>query len=431
MSSSNTPHLDRAALDAAQSDKLQSLFQTTLDDNSFYTTRLRAAGLDSAPESLAAFVSQVPLTTKQDFVNDQLENPPYGSNLAYPVDHYCRFHQTSGTTSTPVRWLDTSESWRWMVDSWQRIFEAAGATAKDRIFFPFSFGPFLGFWTAFEAASRMGCLAIPGGGQRSAARLQLIVDNQVSVLCATPTYAIRLGEIAAEEGIDLASANVRAIIVAGEPGGAIPATRSVIEELWPGARVFDHYGMTEVGPVSYECPQRRGVMHVMESSYIAEIIDPESLRPVPSGETGELVLTTLGRLGSPAIRYRTRDLVRAARETPCVCGSHELALEGGILGRADDMVVVRGVNLYPSAVEEVMRADGSVAEFQVEISDAGDLTELRLRIEPTKPDADQAKLADRLTQSLHRTFGLRFNVECAAPGTLPRFEMKAKRWTRT
>ena len=173
-------------------------------------------------------------------------------------------------------------------------------------------------------------------------------------------------------------------------------------------------------------------MHVMESSYIAEIIDPESRKPVPRGETGELVLTTLGRLGSPAIRYRTRDLVRAARKIPpAPAAATNWPSEGGILGRADDMVVVRGVNLYPSAVEEVLRADGSVAEFQVEISDAGDLTELRLRIEPKTPEADHAKLSDRITQSLHRSFGLRFNVECAAPGTLPRFEMKAKRWTRT
>ncbi len=420
-----------AEIEAAQLGKLRSLVKTTLASNPFYTAKLRAAGADRLPESLADFVSQTPLTTKQELVDDQLRNPPYGSNLAFPVDDYCRFHQTSGTTATPVRWLDTRESWSWMVDAWQRIFEAADTTAKDRIFFPFSFGPFLGFWTAFEAARRMGCLAIPGGGQRSAARLQIIVDNEVTVLCATPTYAIRLGEIAAEENVNLSAAKVKAIIVAGEPGGAIPSTRTLIEKLWPGARVHDHYGMTEVGPVSYECPKRRGVTHVIESSYIAEIIDPETLKPVAPGEVGELILTTLGRTGSPAIRYRTRDLVRAANNTACECGSYELALEGGILGRADDMVVVRGVNLYPSAVEQVLRNDGSVAEFQVEINTAGDLPELRLRIEPNGPDIDQTELSNRIGQSLHRAFGLRFNVECAAPDTLPRFEMKAKRWTRS
>src|SRR6185503_14726938 len=118
---------------------------------------------------------------------------------------------------------------------------------QDHVFFPFSFGPFLGFWLAFDAAARMGCLTIPGGGMRSAARLQTILDNQVTVLCATPTYAVRLAEVAAEEGIDLRDAKVRTIIVAGEPGGSIPATRSFIESLWTGARVIDHHGMTEIG----------------------------------------------------------------------------------------------------------------------------------------------------------------------------------------
>ena len=426
MNSLKTLHLDRAALEAHQLKKLHALLKTTLADNSFYTAKLRATGTDRLPESLDDFIARTPLTTKRELVDDQRRNPPYGSNRAFPIEDYCRFHQTSGTTSTPVRWLDTRESWNWMVSSWEHIFEAAGITAQDRIFFPFSFGPFLGFWSAFDAASRMGSLAIPGGGQRSAARLRTIVANAVTVLCATPTYAIRLGEAASEENIDLSGSKVRAIIVAGEPGGAIPSTRRLIEKLWPGARVFDHYGMTEVGPVSYEC--RRGVAHVMESAYFAEVIDPETLAPVKPDDIGELVLTPLGRLGSPVIRYRTGDLVRPANAARCECGSYELSLEGGILGRTDDMVIVRGVNLYPSAVEDVLRADGGIAEFQVDISTNSDLPELRLQIEPSAPGPDPSHLANHVEQALHRAFGLRFSVECLAPGTLPRFEMKAKRW---
>ena len=428
MNSLKTLHLDRAALEAHQLKKLHALLKTTLADNSFYTAKLRAAWTDRLPESLDDFIARTPLTTKRELVDDQRRNPPYGSNRAFPIEDYCRFHQTSGTTSTPVRWLDTRESWNWMVSSWEHIFEAAGITAQDRIFFPFSFGPFLGFWSAFDAASRMGSLAIPGGGQRSAARLRTIVDNAVTVLCATPTYAIRLGEAASEENIDLSDSKVRAIIVAGEPGGAIPSTRGLIEKLWPGARVFDHYGMTEVGPVSYECPSRRGVAHVMESAYFAEVIDPETLAPVKLDDIGELVLTPLGRLGSPVIRYRTGDLVRPANAARCECGSYELSLEGGILGRTDDMVIVRGVNLYPSAVEDVLRADGGIAEFQVDISTNSDLPELRLQIEPSAPGTDPSRFANHVEQALHRAFGLRFSVECLAPGTLPRFEMKAKRW---
>ena len=428
MNSLKKLHLDRGALKAHQLKKLHALLKTTLADNPFYKAKLRAASTDHLPESLDDFITRTPLTTKRELVDDQRRNPPYGSNRAFPIEHYCRYHQTSGTTSTPVRWLDTRESWNWMVDSWEHIFESAGITPQDRIFFPFSFGPFLGFWSAFDAANRMGCLAIPGGGQRSAARLSTIVDNAVTAICATPTYAIHLGEAAHEENIALSATKVRAIIVAGEPGGAIPSTRGLIENLWPGIRVFDHYGMTEVGPVSYECPSRRGVAHVMESAYLAEVIDPETLAPVKPDDIGELVLTPLGRLGTPVIRYRTGDLVRPANPARCECGSYELSLEGGILGRTDDMVIVRGVNLYPSAVEDVLRAVGGIAEFQVDISTNNDLTELRLRVEPSASVTDPSRFATHVEQALHQAFGLRFSVECVIPGTLPRFEMKAKRW---
>src|SRR5262249_29095734 len=240
----------------------------------------------------------IPFTTKRELIEDQRANPPYGSNLTFPLSRYTRFSQTNGTTGTPLRWLDTPESWDWMCGNWRRVFEAADVHAGDRIFFAFSFGPFLGFWVAFDAATRMGCLAVPGGGMRSSARLHAILDNRITVLCCTPTYALRLGESAREENIDISQSNVGKIIVAGEPGGSIKSTQSRIEALWPHARVIDHHGMTEVGPVTYACPRRERVLHVIEDSYFAEIIDPITGR---AAERGELVLTNLGRIGSPLI----------------------------------------------------------------------------------------------------------------------------------
>jgi phenylacetate-CoA ligase len=421
----------RSALQARQVEKLRALLAAVLAGNSFYTAKLRTAGLDASVASLEEFSRRAPFTLKQELVDDQLRNPPYGTNLTYPLERYSRFNQTSGTTGgQPLRWLDTPESWSWMLDCWARVFEAADAGPRDRIFFPFSFGPFLGFWTAFEAATRMGSLAIPGGGMRSSARLRVILDNDVTVVCATPTYAIRLAEVAAEEKLDLTAAKVRSIIVAGEPGGSIPATRALIERLWPGARVVDHHGMTEIGPVTYECPQRRGVLHVIEAAYFAEIIDPQGLTALGPGETGELVLTNLGRTGSPLLRYRTRDLVRRAQNERCECGSYELALEGGILGRTDDMVLVRGVNLYPSAVEQVLRSCNGVGEFRVEISGDRALPELNLRIEPASENEDTADLSHRVQAAFQNAFGLRATVGCVNYGTLPRFEAKAQRWVR-
>jgi phenylacetate-CoA ligase len=264
------------------------------------------------------------------------------------VERYVRCHQTSGTTTIPIRWLDTRESWDHIVENWLEIFAAAEVTGEDRFFFAFSFGPFLGFWSALDAVLRFGCFCFAGGSMTTLARLQAILDNRISVLCCTPTYAQHLGEVAREKGIDLAKSPLRLIIVAGESGGSIAATRKRIESSWPKAKVFDHHGMTEVGPVSYQCPAQPGTLHVLETAYLAEVIDPASGREVQPGEAGELVLTTLDRIGSPLLRYRTGDLVKPHERVRCSCGRWDMALEGGILGRTDDMVVVRGVNVYPS-----------------------------------------------------------------------------------
>jgi len=219
---------------------------------------------------------------------------------------------------------------------------------------------------------------------------------------------------------------VRTIVVAGEPGGSIPATRKRLEKAWPGATVFDHHGMTEVGPVTYQCPAQAGVLHVLKKAYLPEIIDQKTTEAVPAGETGELVLTTLGRHGSPLIRYRTGDLVTAAVKSPCRCGSHDLALQGGILARADDMVVVRGVNVYPSAVEEILRSAGGVAEYRVHISRNDALVEMSVEVEPN--NGDDNSLATRLAKVFQETLALRVPVNIVEPGALPRFELKARRW---
>jgi phenylacetate-CoA ligase len=412
---------------ADQARRLHLLVGTLLDANRFYAAKLRAAGLDRSPDGIGEFCARVPFTYKAELIDDQSKYPPYGSNLTFAVEEYSRLHQTSGTTGRPMRWLDTPESWDWVVECWTRIFRSAGVSRLDRVFFPFSFGPFLGFWGGFDAAARLGCLTIPGGGMRSTDRLRTLLDNEVTVVCCTPTYAIHLAEVAAEEKINLSAGKVRTIIVAGEPGGSIPATRSHIEQLWRGARVVDHHGMTEIGPVSYECPRRPGVLHIMEAAYFPEVIDPDTLEPVGPGGIGELVLTNLGRTGSPILRYRTGDTVRLAPEAACECGSQEMTLEGGILGRRDDMVVVRGVNLYPSAVEQVLRSSGSVAEYRVEVYSERSLTEVSIQIEPSAGE-DAAALSYRVAAALHYALGLRIAVSSVPAGTLPRFEAKSKRW---
>jgi phenylacetate-CoA ligase len=421
----------RVRLKRRQLKALQALIADLLASNPFYGPRLRAAGLDQPPRSLEEFIAALPPTTKEELVEDQARNPPYGTNLTYPLERYTRFHQTSGTTGRPLRWLDTPASWRWMLGGWVRVFETAGVTALDRVFIPFSFGPFLGFWTAFDAAQEIGCLVLPGGGLNSSARLRLMEENQVSVLCCTPTYALRLAEVANQEGFDLSDSSLRKIVVAGEPGGSVAATRAGLARAWPTAEIFDHHGMTEVGPVSFPNPRFPGLLHILESSYLAEIVDSSTLFPGVAGTPGELILTTLGRHGSPLLRYRTGDLVCASTRSPEELGVPELALEGGILARTDDMVVVRGVNLYPVAVEEILRAEPGVAEYRVELTTRRAMTEIGLAVEPSPQVEDPQALCRRLEGALRNAFQLRIPVHPVPAGALPRFELKARRWLRS
>jgi phenylacetate-CoA ligase len=327
-----------------------------------------------------------------------------------------------------LRWLDTPQSWSALVSVWEGIFRAAGVAAADRLFFAFSFGPFIGFWSAFEAAGQLGCFCFTAGAMTSEARLRALIDHACTVLLCTPTYALHLGQEARALGIDLSAARVRLIITAGEPGGSVPAVRARLGALWPRARVFDHHGMTESGPVSYECPRNPGLLHPVETSFLVEVLDSATGLPCQSGQTGELILTTLDRIGSPLIRYRTGDLVRLAPPGPCACGSHEMGFSGGILGRADDMVIIRGVNVYPAAIENIIRGFEGVAEYRVRLAEREALAEISIDLEPAPDLPDPELLAQRLRCAFHATLGLRIPVRLSPPGSLPRFEMKSRRW---
>ena len=420
----------RLAIGTSQFEQLRALMAAVFGSNPFYTAKFDAANASYKMRHLGDFIESAPFTTKAEIIADQQNNPPYGTNLTFPLDRYTRLHQTSGTGGTPIRWLDTAESWDWMLRNWEQIYAAAGVGRGDRAFFAFSFGPFLGFWTAFESAARAGALCLPGANLSSAARLRAVFDYQANVLCCTPTYAMRLAEVAAAEKIDLSQSPVKLIIVAGEPGGSIPSTRARLEQLWPGARIFDHHGMTEVGPVSYECPTRPGVLHVIETSYLAEVIRPNTSEPVRDGEIGELVLTTLGRVGSPLLRYRTGDLVRPGPSGSCDCGRHDLTLEGGILGRTDDMAIVRGVNIYPSAIEQIVRARPEIVEYRVRILNQNALPEIELDIETAATDSG-ATVTRQLQDDFEAAFRLRIPVLTVPPGTLPRAEGKSRHFIRS
>ena len=413
----------RHAIRARQWERLRALLDTVLMTNPFHRKRL----MNPTMETLEDFVRLCPLMTKRVLVQDRENFPPYGSNHTYPLENYTRFCQTSGTTGPPLTWLDSRDDWGGMLNLWQGIFDEFGVQpGEDRLFFPFSFGPFLGFWTAFEAASRIGCLVIPGGGMSTNARLQLMLDHKVTIICTTPTYALHLGELKDQnDTLREGKWALRSIIVAGEPGGSQPEIRARVAALWPGVQVLDHHGLTETGPVSYQDPADAGRLRVLEDAYFAEVLDPATGKEVLEGATGELVLSTLHRLGSPMLRYRTGDLVRKV-----YAEDGGLCLEGGILGRLDDMICVRGVNIYPSAVDGVLRRFPEVVEYQVREVRQGALLDLKLVVEVPLSVRDTAPVADRIALALRDTFQLRMDVEVVPQGTLPRFEFKARRWIK-
>lgn len=370
--------------------------------NSFYAGKL--GGL-SAVGSLEEFSERVPFTTKGELAADQVGCAPYGTNLTYPLESYSRFHQTSGTSGQPMIWLDDAEGWEWLRGNWEWVWQEAGVKAGEAAFFPFSFGPFLGFWAGFESATSLGIRAIPAGGISSENRLKMMGRLRPEVLCCTPTYGLRLAELAD----DARGLGVKKLIVAGEPGGSLPEVRARLSAAW-GAEVIDHHGMTEVGPVTVGDRDDATLLKIRHSSYFCEVINQDEKG------VGELVLTTLGRHGSPLLRYRTGDLVKPV-ET-----SDGFALKGGVIGRVDDMVVVRGVNLYPGAIEEVVRSVPSISEYEVIIEEVSAMSEVRLRVEGTG--------AEELGRRLQEVFSLRILVEEVAEGTLEQFEMKSKRWKK-
>jgi phenylacetate-CoA ligase len=417
----------RERLRTLQFQKLQKLLGEISGRNRFYAKKWSDSGIVAADIQAFTDFEKLPFTYKSELVRAQEEAPPFGTNATFSVDAYIRVHQTSGTTGTPLRVVDTCESWEWWGDCWGHVLKAAGLTAADRVFLAFSFGPFIGFWAAVEGARKIGTMVIPGGGWNSLQRLHMMRDLGATVVCCTPTYALRLAEVAREEHFDMRSMQVRTLIHAGEPGANVARTKSRIENEW-NAKCFDHAGASEVGAHSFECEVQPGGIHLIESEFIAEVLDPQTGKEMPAGEIGELVITNLGRAGFPVIRYRTGDLVQL-NLAPCVCGRTFARFDGGLLGRSDDMVTIRGVNVYPTAIENVIRQFGSVGEFQVTVTNLHEMHDLEVQIEVV-PGNDAEHVRTHVEQAIYHALSLRPTVKVAKPGTLTHFEMKARRFRR-
>jgi phenylacetate-CoA ligase len=422
--------MPRDEIEALHLRKLRDLVDWADGHVPWQSKRLRDAGVTADSINALDDLRRIPFLTRDEWMDAQLESPPFGAILAAPEDAAIRYHMTSGTTGrAPIRVLDSMKDWEWIAEMWCYGFWGFGVRPPDRVFIAFGYATFIGFWGAHYACEKMGNLVLPGGAMTTDVRVKTIMDMGATVVCSTPTYALRMAQEARSLGIDLANGPVKRLILSGEPAGSIPATKKLIEEQW-GAKAADTAGMTELGTIMiFECDHQPGGTHIIEDNYIEEVVDPETERPVPYGEMGERVVTSFGRGFIPVLRYRTRDFVVKVPASTCSCGRTWDLYDGGIRGRVDDMKLVRGTNVYPRAVEAIVREFPEIDEFQIHLYTAeGIRDEIELLVEIPDPDAEPNRIIGELGRALAQAHeGLRFGVKQAETGTLPRFELKAKR----
>jgi phenylacetate-CoA ligase len=424
-----TETMPRDELRALQYRKLEHALEHAYFGSRFWRARMDAAGCP--PErikSLDDYTKRFPILDRDDITGAEAVKPPYGTLPSVDPRLAIRHHQTSGTSGAhPVRTFDTARDWAWAADMWATGAYAMGVRDEDRALVAFGYGLFIGFWGLQYGLEKIGATVIPTGSFDSEKRVQLLVENEVTVLACTPTYALRLALTAKEMGVDLTSqAKVRIVIASGEPRPE--ATKRKIEEAF-GAFCGDTAGMTEAATIfMFECVEEPGGCHIIEPDYIEEVVDPDTRQPVPYGERGVRVMTSLGREGIQIFRYWTNDLVTRVPHTECTCGRTWDIYKGGIQGRNDDMRKIRGVWFMPSMVEDVVRKFPEIDEFQITLEKIGELDTLVIQLEPSSDFIKREDLEERFTAEVKRQLGLTPVVRLVAPGRLPRFEMKAKRF---
>jgi phenylacetate-CoA ligase len=425
--------LPRDQLRTLQLAKLRRLCEWAWARSGFHRRLWEGGGFH--PDQLKTFddIRRIPFMTREDWMEAQIDRPIFGDLTTVDHDLAIRYHLTSGTSGrVPIRVLDGRKDWEWIAEMWAYGFWGFGVRPSDRVFFAFSYGTFIGFWGAHYCCEKLGALVLPSGNSSTELRIKTILELEATTVCSTPTYALRMWEVAREMGIDLAKASkVDKLILSGEPAGSIPAVKRQLEQAW-NAKVGDTAGMTEIGTIMmFECRHQPGGAHIIEDHFIEECLEHDGDAAVAYGEEAERVVTSFGRGFIPLIRYRTKDLVVKVPHTMCRCGRTGDIYDGGIRGRWDDMKLVRGTNVYPRAVEAIVREFEAIDEFQIVIDRVDLQDEIVVRIE-LKADAETASrdVQERLAVALRDAHeGLRFNVELAAPGALPRFELKAQRLT--
>jgi phenylacetate-CoA ligase len=411
--------------------KFKRIFQWVYDHSKFHRALYEKAGIKPADIRSFEDIRHVPKVEKAMMRDIQRKAPfPYGDALCVPPEEVTIFHQTSGTTGQPIYQPDTWADWEWFGESWAFILWAQGYRPTDRVFIPFGYNVFVAFWAGHYAAEKLGCEVVPGGVLDTKARVLKIQELEATAMMGTPTYMLSMAATARDKlGIDPSALSIEKITCAGEPGASIPSTKQRMEEAW-GAKVYDHAGATEIGAWSYECTAQPGGMHVNEAFFLVEIEDVETGAIIDEpGRRGKMIITALDRQAQPCVRFDSKDIIEWASE-PCPCGRSFRVIQGGVVGRADDITKVKGVLLAPSAIEEVVRGiEGLSDEYEVVVDKKGDVDKISLKVELLPDHANQRdKIEAQLVDQLRLKTNLRYDLEFKEYGALPRYEVKAKRF---
>lgn len=397
----------------------------------YYRRLFKEIGFDPAGFDRLADIGRLPLTRKRDYVASIERLPPYGEFVAAGATEVRRIHFSSGTTSKPAPQFWTAFDLDRWADLYARYAHAQGVGPGDVYQCLFGFAWFVGGLGGMAGYQRLGATCIPSGNQDTERQIRSIFEYGVTALTGTPSFVAYLADSARSMGFDPRESKVRTIMLGGEPGAGIAATRTRLQAEWDAA-CYDGYGSLEFQPIGWECHERQGP-HLAEDFVYAEVLD-EAGSPCAEGVPGVLVLTHLDKQAGPLVRWWTGDVV-VRDSSPCACGRTHARLVGGVRGRADDMLVIRGVNLFPSAVEEVVRSFARLTpEYQIVLNDsvrdaAGFLTGIHLRVE--RADASvPPQIADDLTREIRARLQVRATVELLQPGSLPRNTHKAKRVVR-
>lgn len=422
--------LPRGKMEQLQLKKFREIFKWAYDRSPFYHKLYTDAGIESGDIKTMADIARVPKVEKAMMRSIQGKAPyPYGDMLAVPLEEVTEYHQTSGTTGQPVYQADTWQDWELNAEHWAYILYTQGYRAGQRVFLPFGYNVFIAFWAAHYAAEKVGCEIVPGGVLNTEARLLKMQELRCKAFMATPTYVLGMADTAKNKlGIDPKTLGIERITVAGEPGGSIPSTRKRMEDAW-GAKVYDHSGATEIGAWGYECQNQSG-LHVNDAFFLVQIEDIETGELITEpGRRGKMIITNLNRMAQPCIRFDSKDIIEWNPDQ-CECGRTFSLLKGGVQGRADDITKVKGVLLSPSAIEEVVRDIAGLGdEYEVVVTKIGDIDEISLKVELLAGQERKTEsIKQALTDQLRLKTNLNYNLEFHRYGSLPRYDVKARRF---